>query len=1015
MLRSRVPLFRLPFRWIFVLAALLFGVVLLSRPPVAAQTTVLYINEIVASNNSTLADEEGDYEDWIEIYNGGSTAVNLNGYGLTDNPGNPFKWVFPAEIIQPGQFLIVWASDKERAVAGSPLHTNFKIGASGEEIALTVPGGVLEDALPAAALQTDMSYGRQPDGPGALVFFTEPTPGASNSTTGYTAILAAPELSHQGGFYGDGFLLEMETDQSGATIYYTLDGSEPTTSSAVYTGPIPVDSRAGDPNVLANIRTTQSNFFWQAPANEIFKGTVVRALVDMPGALASPVETQTYFVDPALNGRYSLPVISIATDADNLFDPEIGIYVPGNDVNFTQSGDEWERPIHIEFYEPDGSLGFAQDAGVRIHGSKSTQYHFKSLRIYARAEYGAETIDYEIFPGWKNDEFERLILRNSGQDIYATMFRDAMAQSLVAHLSFDTQPYRPAVVFINGEYWGVHNIRERLDNNYLGLTYDIDNDEIDYLANRGLVEEGSADHFNAMMDFVTTQGVADPANYAYLQTQMDVPNFIEYMTAEIIMNNADWLQNNIDYWRYQTDAYDPNAPEGQDGRWRWLMSDMDQSFGLAGGAGAVSYNRLAWASQPGYPPYNSQMAVLLRALLENDEFRTDFINQFADQLNTAFVPARVVAQIDAMQAVLAPEVQEHIDRYGRPVSITAWNNSVQTMRNFALNRPGFQRQHVVDRFGLTGTASVTLNVSDPAHGVVRISSLLINEDTVGLSDAPYPWTGIYFRDVPIEIEAIPADGYLFAGWSELPGENSATISVTLSGDLALTAVFIPDGSQPTPTPTNTPTATATPLPTLTPTVTPTPSNTPLPTATATATQTPTITATPTHTATPTDTPVPTHTPTPGVGGTFTFNPVADAVVLSNRATINYGLLTTLGTDDLPVMVSYLRFEPQGMSGSVSSATLRVYLNNGGFVFDVAAVASSSWSETGITYNNAPAVGSIINGSGPVSVGSYVEIDVTAYITGNGTFTLALIEDANGRNTFSSREGANPPELVIVTN
>ncbi|MCA9947681.1 MAG: CotH kinase family protein, partial [Anaerolineales bacterium] len=218
--------------------------------------------------------------------------------------------------------------------------------------------------------------------------------------------------------------------------------------------------RVGDPNVLSTIRTTLPNVFWQEPANEIFKGTVVRAMVDKSGALASSAATQTYFVDPAANGRYSLPVISIATDADNLFDPEIGIYVPGNYTNYAQSGIEWERPIHIEFYEADGTLGFAQNAGVRIHGSKSTIYHFKSLRIYARSEYGQDRIEYDLFPGWKNDEFERLILRNSGQDIYATMFRDAMAQSLVSHLSFDTQPYRPAIVFLNGEYWGVHNVRE---------------------------------------------------------------------------------------------------------------------------------------------------------------------------------------------------------------------------------------------------------------------------------------------------------------------------------------------------------------------------------------------------------------------------------------------------------------------------------------------------------------------------------------------------------------------------
>ncbi|MCB8925915.1 MAG: CotH kinase family protein [Ardenticatenaceae bacterium] len=862
MFQFRTSHSRLHYRWFWLAIALLLGVILLSRMQVSAQTTVLFINEIVASNDSTAADEDGDYEDWIEIYNSGGTAVNLEGYGLTDNPDEPFKWVFPAETIEPGGYLLVWASDKERAVPGSPLHTNFKISAGGEDIMLTTPGGVQEDLLPEVALQTDISYGRQPDGPGAFLFFPEPTPGASNTTTGYSDILEPPVLSQAGGFYTDGIQLEITTDQPDTTIYYTLDGSEPTTSSAVYTGPLTVDSRAGDPNVLSLIRTTEDDVYWAPPAGEIFKGTVVRALVDKPGALASPVATQTYFVDPAMNGRYTFPVISIATDAANFFDPEIGIYVPGNYLNFAQSGIEWERPIHIEFYEPDGTLGFAQDAGVRIHGSKSTTYHVKSLRIYARSEYGADRIEYEIFPGWKNEEFERLILRNSGQDVSTTLFRDALAQSLVSHLSFDTQPYRPAVVFLNGEYWGIHNVRERLDNNYLGLTYDIDNNSLDLLTNRGIVEEGNADHFNAMMNFVTTTGVADPADYAYLQTQMDVQNFIEYMTAEIIMNNNDWLQNNIDYWRYQTDAYDPDAPEGQDGRWRWLMSDLDQSFGLTAGSGFYTYDRLAWATEEGNPPYNASMAILLRALLENAEFRADFINQFADQLNTAFVPDRVIAQIDSMETALVPEMQEHIDRYGRPISLTAWNSSVQTMRDFAVNRPGYQRQHVVEHFGLSGTANVTLNVSDPAHGAIRISSILINEETIGISGAPYPWTGIYFRDVPIAVEAIPAPGYMFVGWTELPGETNPLLAVMLGGDMTLTAVFTPDNIPPTPTPSPTPSAT--------PTHTPTPSSTPTATATATSTATPTNTATATPTGTaipPTMTPSPTATPVDSGSGT----------------------------------------------------------------------------------------------------------------------------------------------------
>lgn len=161
--------------------------------------------------------------------------------------------------------------------------------------------------------------------------------------------------------------------------------------------------------------------------------------------------------------------------------------------------------------------------------------------------------------------------------------------------------------------------------------------------------------------------------------------------------------------------------------------------------------------------------------------------------------------------------------------------------------------------------------------------------------------------------------------------------------------------------------------------------------------------------------MPTNTPTPGTGGTFTFNPVADAVVLSNRPTVNYGTISSLGTDDVPVMVSYLRFDPQGMGGSISSATLRIYLNSGSSAYTVVQVADNSWVESSINYSNAPALGSVINNSGAVSAGSYIEIDVTAYVSGNGTLNLALIADEVGRNTFNSREGANPPELVIITN
>lgn len=783
----------------FLCLLVLLGGVLVSSRQVSAQPTgVVYVNEVMSSNNGAVADEDGEFSDWVELYNGGDTAVNLAGFGLSDDETEPFKWVFPDVTLNPGEFLLVWASDKNRTIPGNPLHTNFKISAGGEEIVLTQPDNQLADRFDPVNIPANISYGKQPDGTGPWYYFEQSTPGASNATIAYNELLEPPQFSHTGGFYSQAFDLEITTSSTGATIYYTLDGSQPTANSLVYTGPISVTSRAGNPNTISTIRTTLSNYFWQPPTEEVFKATILRVQVVKAGALASPVSTHTYFVDPAINGRYSVPIVSLVTDAANFFDPQFGIYVPGNNVNYLQEGDAWERPIHVEFFNIDGTTAFSQDAGVRIHGGKSTNYHFKSLRLYARTDYGPASFEYELFPGLGVTQFERLILRNSGQDIYTTLFRDAMQQSLVSHLNFDTQAYRPIVVFLNGEYWGIHGLVERYDQYYVADHYGLDPDKVDMLENRAVVDEGSATHWNSMIAYIEANGLSDPAHYQYIQTQMNVENFIDYHASEIFFRNTDWLQNNMRYWRYQADGYQPAAPYGQDGRWRWMMYDLDQGFGLSG-ASPYTHDTLVWATAPGTNVYNTVNSFLLRSLLANETFKHDFINHFADLLNTAFLTDRMVQRINEMQAALSPEMQEHIDRYGKPTSITVWENSVQVMRTFAENRPFYQRQHLISYFGLSGTANVTLNVSDPQQGKIQISSLLIDENTVGLVGVPYPWTGIYFKDVPLPITAVSNPGYRFVGWQGDVVSSDETITVTLTADLSITAVFEPDAPPP-PTP-----------------------------------------------------------------------------------------------------------------------------------------------------------------------------------------------------------------------
>lgn len=741
------------------------------------------LNELMASNSSSITDEDGDHSDWIELHNFGDEPINLLGYGLSDNAGNPFKWVMPDVSIAPGEYRIVFASGKDRY--GAELHTNFAVSADGEVILLTHPTGVMIDQIPPTPIPTDISFGRQPDATGPWVFFNEPTPGASNTTPGYQ--ISGPVIaSHGGGRYTQGFDLVLTSDPD-ATIYYTLDGSLPTQDSLVYTGPISITDRGGDPNVFSEIQTAMDSL-WLPPAGEVFKATVVRARAIRPGAEFGPPLSQTLFVDEQIHTRYTLPLISITTDSDNLFGYEQGIYVPGliydqqsnpdlpwyaHPANYTQSGIAWERQAHMEFYETDGSLAFAHDVGLRIHGGGTTAFPRKSLRIYARGEYGQSWIDYPVFGKGGLSQFKRLILRNSGNEWDQTVFRDALLQTIVKDTGIDTQNYRPAIVFINGEYWGIHNIRERYDDWYVSTTHHVPQEEIDLLEYGGQVVHGENSHYLALLPFVQNNDMALPENLAHVETQMDVDNFITYYASQIYFRNHDWPFNNIKFWRHRT-------PEG---RWRWLLYDTDYGFGFQGGYWSYVQNTLNWLVNE----LQSNSTVLFKRLLENEQFRIRFINRQADLLNTAFLPSRVHALIDDRIEELEPHMPEHIHRWQKPISMESWHNgpaSIFALRVYATHRGTQVRLHYAQVFNLSGQATLTLDNPTPDRGSIGISTLDLDELGV-------PWSGIYFIGVPVPLHATPAEGYHFAGWEGVVGSEGATVfHYAPTGDATLTATFV---------------------------------------------------------------------------------------------------------------------------------------------------------------------------------------------------------------------------------
>lgn len=828
------------------------------NPDILPENPVLkvFINEVMASNVNTIANKQGEYEDWIELYNPNDRAVDLTGYYLSDNEKKQTKWQFPKNSVIPAKgYLLVWASGKEQSVIEKDIHANFKISADGETVILTQPDGkTIVDFFIVYNGQKDVSCGRIQDGDSRMECFdiNNATPGRTNNNARGGADsegkALTPKFSRSGGFYDEEFLLELSTEDKDAVIYYTLDGSEPDPKNIDGAGdsynvkysyrnnvidnkdgplenkkkitykydgrPIEIKSRKGEPNFLSEIATA-INF--KKPLGEVDKAYIVRAKA-YKGEMQSETVTNTFFVEENIKNKHSLPVISIVTDSENLFDYEKGIYVPGkiydenydpgldimrSPANYKKHGDKWERPAHIEFFENVYTLGFSQNVGIRIHGGASRTKAQKSLRIQAGYEYDTrKDINYRLFPDLTKagsdepvSEFRSVILRNSGNDGFNTMFRDALAQSLLSHTTVDTQAYRPSIVYLNGEYWGIHNIRERYDEHYLKNTYDVDPDDVVILENNAVLNEGvqgDEKHYKNMIDFMLANDMSLDTNYEYIKTQMDVENFMDYYLSCIYFGNTDWPHNNIKFWRLKTTGFTPDAPFGHDGRWRWLMYDQDYSFGCFYDA---SFNTLDWAVGGVNPKTGEEWPnILINSLLQNESFKTDFINRFADHINTTFKKERVVKQILDMYETIKPEMKEYRKRWG----VSEWEKNVQKMIDYAKVRPDVQRQHIVDFFELDGTVKLNL-ISDSKRGCIKVNHIEINKKTPGVEN-PDKWTGVYFKNIPVSITAIPEPGYSFDGWvTNIEGhesEKSPSLTIRPDRDIKITAIFKISSSAP---------------------------------------------------------------------------------------------------------------------------------------------------------------------------------------------------------------------------
>ncbi len=800
----------------------------------------IVINEILTANTTINQDEDGSYQDWVELFNASAVTVNLTGYGLTDDALLPYKWTFPSVTLAPGQYLLVWCSDKNRTDPAFPLHTNFKLSSAGDVVILTNSSGIAIDNVPATTLLQNVSYGRLPNGTGPFVYFSQVTPAAVNFNVGYNETLNPPTFSQDSGFSTASFNLTLSTSVPGATILYTLDGSEPKESNLggttysfknqypflpgqvtgpllnqsfttlQYNLPITIVDRTSQPNKLANISTTTDFNPWYIPTTNIFKGTVVRAKLIKPGALESKTVTKTYYVSPLGASRFSLPVISISVDENKFFDYNQGINVAGVDfdnwriahpddetptignvANFFRSGIQGEVPVNFSYFV-NGTEVVNQDAGLRIHGGSSRIAQNRSYGIFARSDYGSNSINYKFFSDKTYDSFAGIVMHNSGNDYNQTLFRDAFCQRLMRPLHVLTKGYQPTITFVNGEYWGIMSIRDKVDSDYFKRVYNINSSELDHLENETVIDNGDFVDYHNMFNYISNNSLTVQANYDYVQTRLDKENFKDYYITNIFLENSDWPVNNIHYWRKRTAGYEPNAPEGQDGRWRWLAHDMDDTFAISNSD--INLNSLAAATDPNGPDWpNAPFSTLiLRKLLENDSFRLEFINRFADLINTSFSTSNVLGTMAQMKSVLNPEAPEQFARWKAPENNGDWNYFLNNQTNFANQRPAFQRNHIRTQFGIASNINATLDVSDVTNGYIKINTIDIKDGTPSITGNPYPWTGIYFSNIPVTIKAIAYPGYTFSHWTGASSSTNDEITINSATSFAVTAVFTPE-------------------------------------------------------------------------------------------------------------------------------------------------------------------------------------------------------------------------------
>ena len=633
----------------------------------AQNSSGVFFNEIMAT--TTTANVGKASYDWIELYNATSQTIDLSSWGLSDNPAKPRKWQFPAgTTIAPGQYMGVYCSGLNTTVKGY-CHTNFKLSATeGESLVLSDPTGKILDRVQLGMQYSNMPYGRI-SGRNGFYYLAASTPGSGNVQVGYESRMLKPTFSVQGGMYpaNQHFNVALSAEP-GATIYYTLDSSTPDPAAVggiVYTP---------DPEVSVNGR--YETFVYTDPI-PVTQTTVIRAIAVKDGQLTSLVETQSYLVGVS----HTMQVISLVMNPTDLWDYNTGLYVKGpNALSKSPYGSlgkganfwmTWEKDANVELFDLDGSTVLSQGCGVRLHGQYSRKEAQKPFKIIARSKYGDSRFRAKLFPNRDYTEYQSFLLRASGQDTRKTRMRDSILTALADGMGVMYQDTNLAIVYLNGEYWGHYNMRERI-NTFSICQWEgwdpVIKDSIDLVKANTSVMKGSVDSWKTILEWIKKNGVETSEKLEYVKQYIDVDNYLKYIAVEMYTGNTDLL--NVK--KYRTSE--------KDGKWRFILFDFDWAF-------TTNTNSVGrWLKPGGMGEGNKTDNSLFIALMKNPECKDMFLKLFAEKLRGPWSSEAVLARIDERYNELEPEIDQHLEKWGP--SRKTYESEINTLKSYARKRPG---------------------------------------------------------------------------------------------------------------------------------------------------------------------------------------------------------------------------------------------------------------------------------------------------------------------------------------